>query len=373
MMAAFAAGTSFVLARLFNAAHGLFGSFIVAGSEYVNRTGTARGLPIRSGSGYDGQFYYRLALDPFDLARATLGIRIDTNFRTERIGYSFLSWLTALGHQSAIPYTLVIVNVLAFTVVGLAGGLLAQSAGRHALWGLVFSGYWGYLWTLGRDLTELTTAAFALLGIAALVREAPVWSGLAFLAATLCKETAVLLAGSLALVALWGRLRGRHLELRRVDLSFAIPLVGFALWQLVLLISTGHVAVLDSGQAHFGPPLVGLVQGVVHYFATLFTAAWILSILWFAELIVLVLVGIGAARSIRMAPANLQFLCSAFIVLALCANKNIWLGHVGFRSLDIAYLMSWVVLMYRSGQIWRWATLCAGIWWIEAVQLIRYI
>ena len=47
---------------------------------------------------------------------------------------------------------------------------MAQSAGRHAFWGLAFAGYWGYLWTLGRDLTELTAAAFVLLGFAALLR-----------------------------------------------------------------------------------------------------------------------------------------------------------------------------------------------------------
>jgi hypothetical protein len=43
-------------------------------------------------------------------------------------------------------------------VLGLGGALLARDSGRHVLWGLVLPGYWGYLWSLGRDLTEISAA-----------------------------------------------------------------------------------------------------------------------------------------------------------------------------------------------------------------------
>ena len=161
---------------------------------------------------------------------------------------SWPGWCRAAS-TARLPLALVVVNVAACGVVALAGGFLARSAGRHALWGLVFAGYWGYLWTIGRDLTELTAAAFVLLGVAALVRGAPLWSGLAFLCAVLSKETSVLLVATLALVALWQRYRSaraaaattglggtlRQLTLRRSDAAFVIPLLGFVAWQVVLL------------------------------------------------------------------------------------------------------------------------------------------
>ena len=43
-------------------------------------------------------------------------------------------------------------------VLGLLGGLAAQEAGRHALWGLIVPGFPGFVMTLARDLSEITAA-----------------------------------------------------------------------------------------------------------------------------------------------------------------------------------------------------------------------
>jgi hypothetical protein len=377
---------AFVVLRWLDAAQRKLSKFIVAGSNYTAPSKATKGLFINQGNGYDGQFYYRLALDPFDLARKAFGIRFDSFSRVERMGYPFLAWLVARGHHASVPLALVVVNVIACGVLALAGGLLAQSAGRHALWGLVLAGYWGYLWTLGRDLSELTTAAFVVLALAALVRHAPIWSGLAFLAAIVSKETAVLLVGTLALVTLWLRVTGRkstfdssstnagrmlgRLAPRRSDLMFIIPLVGFALWQVVLLAATGKLPIYKSGGENLGVPLVGLFHGFTHYFSAFPSTA---SALWFGELGVLILLSIGAAISLRTAPLEFRLLWGVSVILVLSAAKGIWLGDVGFRSLDDVYLTSWLVLLYRPLPLRPWAFVSAGAWLVVAVELVRFI
>jgi hypothetical protein len=387
--------TLFVLLRWWDAAHRRLGVFVVAGVKYASPARVPEELPVRSVSGYDGQFYYRLALDPFDLSRTAFGIRLDSFSRVERIGYPFLAWLVSGGRHGSAPLALVIVNVAACAVVALAGGLLAQSAGRHALWGLVFAGYWGYLWTLGRDLTELTAAAFVLLGLAALVRRAPVWSGLAFLCAVLTKETSVLLVGTLALLAVWERftsvptnaVRAGPLPLgsasappspdvfarltpRRSDLSFLIPLVAFVIWQVVLLHATGKLPIYKSGGENLGIPIVGLLHGLSHYLSVLPSTA---SLLWFGELGVLILVTTGAAISLPQAPIELRALWVVSVLLLLSTAKGIWLGDVGFRSLDDCYLMGWLLLLYRRQPIWPWAVACAVAWIAVFVELVHYV
>lgn len=370
MALALAAAGAFALGRWLDAAHHRLGVFVVAGSTYVHRARAPRGLPIGTGSGYDGQFYYRLALDPFDLARNAFGIHFDTVSRVERIGYPFLAWVVALGHASAVPRALVVVNVVACGAAGLAGGLLARSAGRHALWGLVFPAYWGYLWTLGRDLTELTAAAFFLLGLAALLRHAPGWSGLAFLGAVLSKETTVLLVVTVGGTLVWDRVRHRRWALERRDLRVAVPLAGFAAWELVAWGATGHLPVLGSGSANLGPPLDGLVHGLSHY-AT--APASVASVLWWGELAVLVVLGVVAGRTLRCAPAPFPALWVVSVVLALCAAPGIWLGDVGFRSLDAVYLTTWAVLLYRPAPLWPWAAVTGATWCVVAVELVRYV
>jgi hypothetical protein len=397
----------FVVLRWKVAAHRRLGDFVVAGSRYTSRARIPKGLPVASGSGYDGQFYYRLALDPFDLARTAFGVRLDSLSRVERMGYPFLAWLVARGQPASVPLALVVVNVIACGVVALAGGLLAKSAGRHSLWGLVFAGYWGYLWTLGRDLTELTAAAFLLLGLAALVRQAPVLSGVAFLCATVSKETSVLLVGTLALTALYLRVtepplasvlspngwstgasapgasapgafaprtstRGSlsRLAPRRSDLAFLIPIGGFLAWQVVLLDATGKVPIYRSGGENLGIPFVGLAHGLSHYLPPFPTTA---SALWLAELLVLTFVVVGGALSFRAAPVEFRTLWVVSVLLMLSTATGIWLGDVGFRSLDDAYLMSWLLLLNRRGPIWPWGLLCAGTWIVVFVELVRFI
>ncbi|HEX3981613.1 MAG TPA: hypothetical protein VHW93_10320, partial [Acidimicrobiales bacterium] len=130
------AGVIFVTARLMVAAHGNVTMFIVAGSAHTTPAVVDRGIAVRAGSGYDGQFYYRMALDPLDMSRTAFGVRLDTISRLERVGYPVAAWLLAAGRSSLVPDSLIIVNLVALALLGYGGGLLAQEGGRHAVWGL---------------------------------------------------------------------------------------------------------------------------------------------------------------------------------------------------------------------------------------------
>ncbi|HUC03843.1 MAG TPA: hypothetical protein VL961_00495 [Acidimicrobiales bacterium] len=397
MLVAGASATAFVLARWLVAAHRNLGRFIVVGSRYSDAHRRASLPPVTKGSGYDGQFYYRLALDPFDLRRTAYGIRLDSISRTERIGYPFLSWLVSLGHHGAVPLAMVIVNVLACSVLALAGGLMAKSVERHALYGLALAGYWGYLWTIGRDLVELTAAAFLILGFAALLRRRPTWAGLAFVGAVLSKETAVLMVGVLALTTLAMRMARQRcrwdrpllstagnvatspapaaLTLSRAlvgpaNIAFVLPLGAFVGWQVVLVLATHHLPIYKSGGENLALPFVGLAHGISHYLS-LFPS--VSSALWFGELALLVVLSVSAAASVRACPVELRPAWVVALALAACTAVGIWLGDVGFRSLDLVYLMGWTVLLFRKGTLLPWLVLCGGAWIVVAVELVRFI
>ena len=65
------------------------------------------------------------------------------------------------------------------------------------------------------------------------------------------------------------------------------------------------------------------------------------------------------------------------MLLALSTATGIWLGDVGFRSLDDTYLMSWVVLLFRpplrplASSPGRSSAL--GTWFVVFVELVRSI
>jgi len=149
---------AFVAGRLADAAHGSIGAFVVAGSRYARPGAVPAGIPVVTGNGYDGQFYFRMALDPADVARTAFGITFDSAERLSRIGYPFLAWLAAGGVRAAVPWTMVAVNVVALALLGLLGAVLARSAGRHALAGLLVLAATAH-WVTGAHAVSGSTTA----------------------------------------------------------------------------------------------------------------------------------------------------------------------------------------------------------------------
>jgi hypothetical protein len=197
----------------------------VAGTRYVDPARAPGGLYVAAGDGYDGQFYYRLALDPSDLRTEAHGIRLDNARRRARIAYPTLAWMVSGGRDSALAWVLVGLNVCAFGALGLVGGFAARDAGRHALWGLLLVGLPGLLFALGRDLADVLAAAMLAAGLLLARHRRYAVAGAALAVAALTRESTLLAPAALAVV--WLVRCRRNL---RAALSWVLPLAAFAVW-----------------------------------------------------------------------------------------------------------------------------------------------
>src|SRR4029077_19006038 len=113
-----------------------------------------RGLLLVPSAGYDGQFYYRLALEPAHWQHTAVGITMDQSYRYTRIGYPILAWIFSLGQHQLVPVVLVVLNLFGVAAMAMRGGMSPRQAGRHALWGLAFAAYFGLVISVGRDTAE---------------------------------------------------------------------------------------------------------------------------------------------------------------------------------------------------------------------------
>lgn len=190
---------AFTLALLAGSDSGLSG-FVVAGDRFADPRAVPENLAVAADSaGYDGQFYYRLALNPFTRDRGEFGIRFDYPvYRHQRILYPFLAWLLAAGRPAAIPFTLVAVNWIAMGMIGWASAKIAQLFGQHALWSAAVWLFPGFLLSLARDCVEIVEIACLAVGVILLVQRKLGWAAVAFSAAALAKESAILVAAGLA-------------------------------------------------------------------------------------------------------------------------------------------------------------------------------
>ena len=123
------AAVAFALARWQIWAHGNIGRFILVGRHFATPARLPPGIPLAPTYGYDGQFFYRLALDPANLSRTAYGITMDRPYRYMRIGYPALTWLVSLGQHSLVPVALVAVNIAAIGAMAYFGAVFARQAG----------------------------------------------------------------------------------------------------------------------------------------------------------------------------------------------------------------------------------------------------
>jgi hypothetical protein len=154
--------------------------------------------------GYDGAFYYLIALDPLHAA-----CYVDTpGYRYGRILYPLAARTLALGQPSWIPATLILVNLLALTAGTAILALWLSRKGLSPWLALIFGLYPGLFVSLWRDLTE--PLSYALVALAVYLfdfggRRRSLWAGVAFGLAALARETAVIFTFVYGLVLLYRR------------------------------------------------------------------------------------------------------------------------------------------------------------------------
>lgn len=379
---ALVAALVYVVARTIVAGHGNVGALIVLGHTFVRPTRATAGTPIRPGNGYDGQFYFRMALGPTDWSRQAFGITLDSLGRLSRIGYPALVWLLALGNHSAVPLAMVAVNVIAFAVLATAASVLARHVGRSPAWGLAVASFSGFSWAIGRDLTEITEAALFTVALVGLRKGRPILAGAALGAAALTREPALILAGALVLTRAFSanpRLRTR-LRLERppwararfADAAWLIPLTSFGAWQLAIWAGTGVLPVATSSGANIGAPFAGLVRAAAHYARSL---PHVPALLWSSELAVLFALSLGGGVAIyrRALPLPEALTWAALVATAVCLGNGIWSGDVGFPSLDDLWLLGCIAVLSTRWSL-RWAAgVAAATWTVVTVELVRFI
>ncbi len=275
LVALFAYG-SFVLLRL-NAFHGDLSRFVVASDRVIPATaGVHVGLTVLHGTnGFDGQFYYMLALSPFSPQPPLPGARYFLGaYRAQRILYPFLVWLLTLGgHARYVPLAMVSVNLVAIVAIAALAAMIARRLGLEPLAGTMVAFCPGLLLSLAADLSEPLALACALGGLLCAMNRK--WRSAAILLtlAVLARETTLLFAVMLLALAVLSYLKP-HLTLRlsalrlisQADRRGALlagltPIIAEVLWQLILQARWGESALQSGGHLNLGAPLVGAATG----------------------------------------------------------------------------------------------------------------
>jgi hypothetical protein len=220
-------------------------------------------LGWQSRVGYDGQYYFGVAADPTH-ARDYMPGRAGIVY--SRVLYPAVARTLSLGSIRALPYVLLIVNVLAAVVGTLAVALWLRRHGAPAWPAALFGLYPGLIFTVLRDLTE--PLAFALTALAVLAYDGQrtrrlVLSATLFALAGLTRETvlpfALACAATLAVTDVRGAGWRQPQAWRRAFLFAAAAIAPLLVWR-GLVTAYVHEPTQETGGRGWAVPFYGILS-----------------------------------------------------------------------------------------------------------------
>ena len=362
-----AATTGFVLARWDMWSRRTISRFILIGQHFAHPAQLPPGMPLRLAYGYDGQFFYRLAVNPFDFSHTAYGVTVDRAYRFMRDGYPMLTWLVSAGQQALVPWMLVVVNAAALTALAGLGAVIARQGGRHAAWGLLLAGYFGLVTSLSRDTAEPVAVAFLVAGLLAVRARRPVLAGSLLAFAALTRETAMVAVGALAVVRVIGLIRSRQRPGRQ-DIAWALPAAVFAAWQVLVYAVIGTFPLLADGGRNAGAPFIAPLEAFKTNLSSIDWSSYNSADLWLAEMAVLLLFAGAALLSLRTsrAPVHERLALILFLFEICLVTPDTWSSRsADLRSFVEVYVMAVIVLLGRPRQQLR----RAGGWLLPAATV----
>ena len=331
-------------------------TFIVAGDDYVTRSQLAAPITVLNNSpGYDGQFYYRLALDPFTSKMTDGGILLDNPaLRGSRIGYPLLAWAMSFGQPALLPWALLGLNLCGLFVIAWTAIALVRSQGFPAWYGLSVSLYPGFVLTLLRDTTEIAASCFGLLALSLAIRRRFWWAAVPACYAVITRETTLFYLAGYGLVEAFNACRLKRWSWNLVPL--ASPALLLALWHQFIVWRWQLPSYADTAR-DLGKPIAGFVRFIGSQSAQLSSLPWASedfrthAVFVLLALTCQVFAGLAAvvvAR--RRAEAGLWIPWLLYGAMFACLTTLVWIEPFAYMRAFSDFFVVSAVILALSGQ-----------------------
>jgi hypothetical protein len=346
----------------------LFG-FISFGNKFVSASESQIPLQyIGNNSGYDGTFYYRLALDPFSRDERVQGIRFDNPpYRQQRILLPALTWIFARGDPDLTATMMLVINLLAIAGLTLVGGALLISYGLSPWPALLLAFYPGFAISAARFLSEPLSCLLLLLSLLGLVHRRLAWGGFALVLAVLARETA--LVAALAISVIWVLQSVLHLKFDRWRAPgpvYWLPaILSYIFWQVWLLGNWSASTFSSTEQANL---LVWPLTGIVASLRELLTEFSLANAFFLFMMLATISWIVMVAFIFRRAQGSFRWIWLAYLALAALLGTAVWTNSFAFlrttTELNVAGMLIYLVVVRIPH---RWVLLAwLGCWLLTA-------
>ncbi|MBI5723786.1 MAG: hypothetical protein HZA50_07510 [Planctomycetes bacterium] len=337
-------------------------AFICAGDVWCDPLATPPGLTVkRAASGYDGQFYYRIALAPSQTGETYCGIRLDNpRYRFQRIGYPAVCHVLSFGRPQLVPWAMIAANWAWIVLIAWVAAKMAIRLGARPIFGLLLAAWPGLLFSLSRCMTETQAIALGMAGLLFFLSNRKLAAALVLSAAALTRETALVIVAGIAIVEFCRAVRQKQLAPFARLTFWAIPFAAWAVWQLAVWRIFGGLPHGGGSNVISPVPFAGLSAVFTEGFQIALTpqgmhglsgstAHALMAIYWSAHLCLLIGLLILAVAAVRRSRTDwsIKLACLALICVGCFLRKTTFIeGPESFERqfIEMAVLGSLVII-----------------------------
>lgn len=207
-----------------------------------------KGMVIFDEGGYDGQFYYYVAMDPF-LERGYF----KNAYRQQRILYPLMARLLAFGKENLLPYTLYIVNLMALAVGMSFLILILRRYSLHPAWSLFYGLSPPSIMTIQYDLPSPVSISLIIAAIYFYTNKKIISTAIFMAFAFLTREDSIMVLIPLLIYDYQDNRRIKRIAI------LAGCLAPFFLWQLFVAVKLGDAPMATSAEVVSFIPFSGIV------------------------------------------------------------------------------------------------------------------
>lgn len=314
--------------------------FIVIGDYFkAPHIWTEKTWIYKNSFGYDGQFYFYMAHDPF-MQGQTFDHLDFPAYRYQRLLYPLTVWLFSLGGRPPlIPWMMVIVNGAAYLLGVWTVLRLLALFGRSPWFALVYATCWGFLLSILRCLPEPMAVTWVMVALYFHYRGRLLLQLLFLSLSALTQETTLLVS--------WGFLLHRWFKRdHRQAFIFLIPSWVYLLWQGMIFQKFGVLSFV-GGTQNFGPPLWGWLEKVIRLSGEPWNVEKLaegIYLLFILFLFIRAFVKVGK----EIDPLTLTF--AGYALMAVFYNQLIWVEPWSYARATLGLLTFHVLIATKEGR-----------------------
>lgn len=305
-----------------------------------------------AGGGYDGQFYYAIARNPWQ--RHELVNEFGA-FRHQRLLYPVLGWAASGGDPWRLLWALPLINLAAIAGLAALGVMVAREYGMSVWWGFVLPLAVNDGLPMLRDLTD-PMATFTVCGLLAgwLVGWRNLWLMLWASAAVLSREQNVAIVLIVAFVAVWSR---RYRTAAAMGTALALWLA----WFVTLRLWYGGWPLPPPSDYYFGSPFKGMLFRWTHLAYSGSRISGALHLLRMTLLTAQIVLAVGLAA--RLSEGVLSLTALAGVALAILTGIAAYEDPCSYTRVFVWIPLGiWLICMQLRRVRPMWLLVPAVLW-----------